>query len=392
MNNPTNAISPGTAAQTELLENLLQLSIDLTAVSDRQKMLDTILSEARRLSGAQAGTLYIRRGDQIEFVVAQNDVVDVSRLSRTLLGKTLTVGGDSLAGFVAMTGQTVNIPDSRHIESGSPFRIHREFDASTGYRARSILAVALKCPDGEVVGVLQLINCIGSGGSVAPFPDPSHRSVMSLASMAAVSIHNALLRDRLRRAHLDTVICLSVVAEFRDHNMARHIERISSLSAMTAESMGLDDEQIELIRIASPMHDIGKIGVPDSILLKPGPLTSEERKIVETHAVMGGEILTNAKNDLMSMARDVAVSHHERWDGMGYPQRLAGGDIPLAARIVCVADVFDALATKRCYKEAYPIDKVVRIIRSEEGRQFDPNVIGAFFGVLDEVVANYEND
>lgn len=380
------------SAHTELLESLLRLSVDLSAVSDRQKMLEMILTEARRISGAQAGTLYISRDEGIEFVIAQNDVVDISRLSQTLLGKTLEVGGDSLAGFVASTGRSVNIPDAHHLASGTPFRIYRDFDAATGYSARSILAVPLKCPNGEVVGVLQLINRLDPGGAITPFPEPERRPIMSLASMAAVSIQNALLEDRLKQAHLDTVMHLSVVAEFRDRNTARHIERISRISALIARALGLDDKQVELIRYASPMHDIGKIGIPDSILLKPGLLTADERKIVETHTILGGDILENATSELIVLAREIALSHHERWDGTGYPHRLKGESIPLPGRIVCVADVFDALASERCYKDAYPTEKVLEIIRAETGRHFDPNIIKAFFGILDEVLATYENN
>ncbi|MDY7011024.1 MAG: HD domain-containing protein [Planctomycetota bacterium] len=380
------------SAHMELLESLLRLSVDLSAVSDRQKMLEMILTEARRISGAQAGTLYIRRGENLEFVVTQNDVIDVSTLSQTLFGKTLEVGGDSLAGFVASTGRTTNIPDAHHIASGSPFRISRDCDVATGYSTRSILAIPLKCPDDEIVGVLQLINRIDPGGAITPFPEPRNRPIMSLASMAAVSVQNALLTDRLKQAHLDTVIRLSVVAEFRDRNTAKHIERISRLSVLIAQALGLDNKQVELIQYASPMHDIGKIGVPDSILLKPGSLTDEERKIVETHTIMGGEILGNSLNELISLARDIAVSHHERWDGTGYPYRLKGGRIPLHGRIVCLADVFDALASERCYKDAYPVEKVLDIIRDEEGKHFDPKITGAFFDILDEVFATYEED
>ncbi|KKK62900.1 hypothetical protein LCGC14_2999690, partial [marine sediment metagenome] len=121
----------------------------------------------------------------------------------------------------------------------------------------------------------------------------------------------------------------------------------------------------------------------------PGPLTPDERRIVETHPLIGAEILRNPANELMQMARDIALHHHERWDGEGYPHKLAGTDIPLLARIVCLADVVDALATRRCYKEAYPIDKVLSIVREEDGRQFDPAVVKALWSVLDDVVAAY---
>jgi len=383
------AVGQDAAAQAELLQNLLRISVDLSATRDRRKMLEMILTEARRLTGAEAGTLYIRNGEKLEFVVAQNDAVDDSVLAG-VTSRTVEVSGDSLAGFVASTGRTINIPDSYRLSPGAPFRINRDFDATTGYRTSSVLAIPLKCPDGQVVGVLQLINRTGPAGGAVPFADAEKIPVMSLASMAAVGIHNALLTDQLKQAHLETIIRLSVAAEYRDNATADHIRRISRLAGLIARALRLDPVQAELIQCASPMHDIGKIGIPDSILLKPAPLTPDERKIVETHPLIGAEILGNATNDLMIMAHDVALTHHERWDGTGYPHRLKGAEIPLPGRIVCVADVFDALATKRCYKDAYPLDEVVRIIRDENGKQFDPHVTEAFFDIFEQVTAWYD--
>jgi len=373
--------------QAALLKNLLSIGVDLSATRDRRDLLEKILTEARRLCRAQAGSLFVRRGNRLEFVVAQNDAVGdiVAALPRLAVD----VDNDSLTGFVAFTGQVVNVPDAHSLPGDAPFRIDRAFDKATGYRTRSILAIPLKCPNGEVVGVLQLINRLDESGRVVPFPDQEAPAIMSLASMAAVSIHNLLLTEQLKQAHLDTIIRLSVAGEFRDNDTAHHIRRISRLTALIARALGQKDSQVELIEAASAMHDIGKIGIPDSILLKPGPLTEEERRIVETHTLIGAEILAEPTNEMMSMARDIALWHHERWDGAGYPHCLKGERIPLCARITCLADVFDALATKRCYKEAYPIEKVVDIIRAETGRHFDPDVTRAFFRVFAEAVQPY---
>ena len=389
MDRATFSIEDDTAAQAELLKNLLRISVDLSATRDRRKMLEMILTEARRLTGAEAGTLYIRNGEKLEFVVAQNDALEPDVLAG-VTSKSVQVSGDSLAGFVASTGRTINIPDSYRLSPGAPFRINRDFDSATGYRTSSVLALPLKCPDGKVVGVLQLINRIGPAGGAIPFVDVEKISIMSLASMAAVSIHNALLTDQLKQAHLETIIRLSVAAEYRDNATADHIRRISRLAGLIARALRLDPVQADLIQCASPMHDIGKIGIPDSILLKPAPLTPDERKIVETHPLIGAEILGNANNDLMVMAHDIALTHHERWDGTGYPHRLKGAHIPLPGRIACVADVFDALATKRCYKDAYPLDEVVRIMGEEKGKHFDPHVTEAFFEVFEQAAMWYQ--
>ena len=379
---------------SEVLRSLLEVGVNLSAVRDRRRMLDMILGEARRLAGAEAGTLYVRKDQSLRFVATQNDRMDVSEIARHLLDKELPLSMDSLAGFVATTGQIMNIPNTRAVPPGMPFRINLDFDARTGYRTKSILALPLMCPDsrcpeGVCVGVLQLINCLDSNGHVAPFPNAERSGILTLGSMAAVTIHNLQLQEQLKQAHLDSIIRLSVAAEFRDDDTAAHIRRISRTSAMVAAAAGLPPEQVELIQYASPMHDIGKIGIPDAILRKPGPLTPEERQVVQTHTTIGADILIRPDNELIAAAREVAISHHERWDGKGYPCHLAGEQIPLSGRVVALADVFDALVSERCYKKAYSHDKSLEIIREEDGKGFDPRVTAAFFSVVDKVLESY---
>jgi putative two-component system response regulator len=188
---------------------------------------------------------------------------------------------------------------------------------------------------------------------------------------------------------LEGIICLAAVAEFRDTGVAPHLRRISRISALIAAGLGLATDQVERIRLASPMHDLGKVAVPSSILLKPAALTPQERKIVETHTLVGAELLANWSDPLAATAREIALSHHERWDGGGYPQCLRGDRIPLPARIVCLADVLDALATQRCYKPAYGLDTVREILKKENGSHFDPDCHAALASCMDEVVGVY---
>jgi len=374
----------------EVLQSLLDVGVNLSVLPNWRATLYMILREARKLASAEAGSLYLARSGKLRFVAAQNDRLPASEVSKLFLDKELA--GDSLAGFVASTGTVVNIPDSSALPAGAPFRINREFDATTGWRAKSILAVPLRSPDtGQLkcVGVLELFNCLDARGNVVGFPDPEGSGVAALASMAAVTIHNVRLQEQLREAHLNTIMCLSVAAEFRDEDTADHIRRISHSSTLIAEALGLSAEQVELIKFASPMHDIGKIGIPDAILRKPGPLTPQERQIVQTHNWIGAKILGNPQSELMEVAREVALTHHERWDGSGYPQGLSGEAIPVSGRIVGLTDVFDALVSRRCYKEPYPLKESVAIIRDQQGRQFDAVVSKAFLSVLDEVLTAY---
>ena len=373
----------------DVLKGLLEIGVHLSSVADRRQMLDMILGEARKLARAEAGSLYVHRNGRLRFVAAQNDRLGDGALSSVFLGKEIPTTSESLAGFVASTGRVVNIPDAYNLSDDWPFRINRAFDQASGYHTQSILAIPLRCPDGSCVGVLELLNRLDAAGAVAPFPNAEGSGILSLASMAAVTIHNALLQEDLKQAHLDTIIRLSVVVEHRDNATAQHIRRISRTARLLAEAMGLDRRQVELIECAAPMHDIGKVGIPDNILHKPSTLTAEERQGIQQHTLIGADILGHPQNDLIAMAHDIALSHHERWDGEGYPTGLAGDAIPLAGRIVGLADVVDALLSKRCYKHAYSAETVHDILVSEKGKQFDPAVVDAFLHVEDRVLEAY---
>ena len=184
---------------------------------------------------------------------------------------------------------------------------------------------------------------------------------------------------RTHRAHLDTVRRLVLAAESKDVDTSAHINRISRYSEVVARGLHLAPHEVELIRTASPMHDIGKIGIPDSILLKPGLLTSEERRIIQEHPEIGARILQESDAEVLRVGHVIALGHHERWDGKGYPAGLAGREIPLEARICGVVDVFDALTTDRCYRDALPNDVVYAMMEDERGRHFDPEILDVFF-------------
>lgn len=375
--------------EQRLLQSLLQVGVNLSVLPDRQTMLEVILQEARKLTYAEAGTLYVRMGETLQFVAAQNDKLKQSKIDHLLKGNELALHGDSLAAFVAVTGNIINISDSYNPPPGSPFRINHDFDSATGYRTKSILAIPLMRHNGHCIGVLQLINCIEPGCQIGPFASEDSSGIVSMVSMAAVTIHNSILQEQLKGAQLDSIIRLSVAAEFRDDDTADHIHRISRSSAIIAAALGLDREKVEIIQYASSMHDIGKIGIPDSILRKNGPLSEAEHRIVQTHTLMGADILHDPPNELIATAREVAMTHHERMDGKGYPHGLSGRHIPLSGRIVGLADVFDALVKKRCYKEAFPLERALEIIRSENGKHFDPEVTEAFSSRLDVLLIQY---
>lgn len=188
--------------------------------------------------------------------------------------------------------------------------------------------------------------------------------------------------SELEIAQAETVRRLSMAVEFRDKDTGAHIERIGRFSTLLAEQVGMSTEFCRRISHAAPLHDVGKVAIPDSILLKEGELTSEERAIVETHTEEGHRLLRGSSSSILDMAATVALSHHERWDGSGYPRGLAGERIPIEGRIVAIADVFDALTSDRVYRKAFSVERASQMMREQSGKHFDPALLDAFMEVL----------
>jgi putative two-component system response regulator len=219
-----------------------------------------------------------------------------------------------------------------------------------------------------------------------------HRELLE----ATVLQRTATLRDTIarlersegeaRRLHEETIRRLAWAAEFRNQETGEHIVRVSLYCALLARLVGLDADRVELLRIASPMHDVGKIGIPDSILLKPGALTPEERLAMEAHAEIGYRMLTGSGAELLDLAAVMALTHHERIDGLGYPNGLAGDEIPIEGRITAVADVFDALTSDRVYRPAFEPEEARELMLEHRGTQFDAQLLDLFFGAFDAVL------
>ncbi|MDD5655518.1 MAG: HD domain-containing protein [Candidatus Omnitrophica bacterium] len=189
----------------------------------------------------------------------------------------------------------------------------------------------------------------------------------------------------IRDSYAEMIFRFALIAEYRDESTGTHLVKIADYSTEIARETGLSKKDIDNLRYASPMHDIGKIVIPDAILKKPGGLTPEEREVMKTHTTLGGDIFKNSKAPLLRVARTISMTHHERFDGTGYPNGLRGADIPLFGRIVSVADVFDALTSKRPYKEAYGFDEAVELIKEGSGTQFDPAVVRAFLKRIEKI-------
>lgn len=378
-----------TGIEARQLEELLNASVALTAERDLHRLLNLILAHARSLTNADAGTLYLAGQDtlQAEVWACQSllERLGAVECRKIFSSFEIPLNEKSIAGRAAVRAETIVIEDIRNTPAGLTYS--DEFDVAHDYATRSMIVVPLIEPKGAVVGVLQLINSLDKSSMVVPFPESAVRVAQAFASQASVVIQNAQLYDQLRESHLDALRTLGVAAEWRDRETANHIQRVALYSALIARAMKREQGEIDLILHASPMHDVGKLGIPDAILQKPGPLTPEERKIMETHPSIGADIMKHDRSEVARLARDIAIGHHEKWDGTGYPNRLSGEAIPLCSRIVAMADVYDALSSRRCYKPPMAQDKVVAIIREQRGRHFDPEIVDVFLANLDEAIA-----
>ncbi len=357
-----------------ILNNLINISIQLSSQQSIDKLLNTIVLKAREITNAEAGSLYLKEDGSLKFLIAQNDAIKDSNKAFNVI---IPVDKKSIAGYVACTGDHLNIDDAYNIADDYPFTYNSDFDIKNGYRCRSMLVVPMKDSDNEIVGVIQLINA-RKDNDITEFSAELEPIVSSFASLAAMAIKNVQLKDSIKQAYLDTIYRLSVAAEFKDTDTGLHIKRMSVYSQILAEELNMSERFCELILYASPLHDVGKIGIPDRILLKPAKLDEDEWVVMKQHTIMGHEILKNSEHELMNMAASVALNHHERIDGKGYPQGISGEEIPIEGRIVALADVFDALSSKRPYKEPWPIERILNVIHEEKNKQFDTAVVDAF--------------
>ncbi|MBF0485206.1 MAG: response regulator [Candidatus Omnitrophica bacterium] len=210
-----------------------------------------------------------------------------------------------------------------------------------------------------------------------------HREIKEKNKSLQLTVHERT--KELRDSRIDVIRRLGFAAEYRDTETGQHIIRMSRYAAALARALGMNDEQCELVLTTSPLHDVGKIAIPDRILLKPGPLSPEEWEIMKTHTEIGARLLSGGDSGFLMMAEAIAYTHHEKWDGTGYPRALSGEAIPLVGRICAVCDVFDALTSERPYKKAWPFDEAIKEIERMNTIYFDPKVVKAFLSVLPEV-------
>ena len=400
--------------QAARMESLNRVGRDLASLQDQDTLLRRLLSEARGMFGCDAGTIFLKQDDELVFAFAQNDALNVeSRFPDHRKSPVrLPIDRGSIAGAAAVDGFVV-VRDAYDLPADAPFTFNRSFDRSTGFRTRAVMAVALRNPRGRLLGVLQLINPSERGPHHSTeFTDEDAKLASPFAALASM----ALERSEVVEASLSRSLRL---CEMRDpKETGAHVKRVAEVAAelygLWASEKGIPqrevDHQLNLLRPAAKLHDIGKVGIEDAILKKPGKLTDDERRVMETHTVKAAAVLgsgTITEED--EAVRDVTLYHHARWDGTGYPDRATlvqamqalgvpatrvpeprGEHIPLFARLVSIADVFDALISARAYKEAWTPERVREEITRSGGSHFDPELTRLFVANFDRMLAAHE--
>lgn len=290
------------------------------------------------------------------------------------------------AGFVGhalASGEPLLVEDA-YLDS----RFDRRSDEKTHYHTTSVLAVPLKNSDGSVMGVFQAIN---KQGDIKFFTREDLERLSLTAVYSAKTVESTMLNAELEATQQEIIHILGDASEYRSQETGDHIQRVAEVSYNLAKCIGLPPSDCERIRLAAPLHDLGKIGIPDAVLNKPGRLSATEYAVMKTHSVIGREMLCSSKRRLLRFAAEIAGSHHERWDGTGYPDGLKGEDIPLAGRICAVADVLDALSCPRCYKEAWPEEEVRAEFINQRGKHFQPELVDALLDHWEMFFAGYRN-
>jgi len=396
-------------SEKEKLDALANLGIDLSRVQDLDIMMERILTEARRFVNADAGSIYIREKDLLHFRYTQNNTLQ-QRLAEgeKLIYSTfhIPINKESIAGYVAATGKPLNLNDVYAIDPAQPYHFSKEFDKKTNYTTRSVLTLPLKNHNEDIIGILQIINAQDEANNVIAFSQNDERMMLHFASIAAI----ALERAQMTRAILLRMIRM---AEMRDpKETGSHVNRVGGyaveLYEKWAKKRNLSQQEIDkhrdILRMAAMLHDVGKVAISDLILKKPGRFNEEEYEVMKQHTVLGAQLFSDRQSDFDEAAAQVALNHHERWDGNGYPGHVsvqtgkaregferAGGcpggkkadEIPLYGRIVALSDVYDALSSVRVYKEAWDESHVLAKIEEEAGRHFDPELVEIFFASLD---------
>jgi phosphoribosyl 1,2-cyclic phosphodiesterase len=380
---------------------LLLFLEEIARYRDVNAVLDRILAKAREITHADAGTIFLAENDELVFAYTHNDsLFPVDNAYKYAYATVrMPVSKQSIAGYAALAKDSLNLADVRRLPPGAPYGFNSSFDEKTGYRTVSMLTLPFFDKTGDVSGILQLINSLDPRtGKPCPFTP----SMEFNARLLAREVSGALEHSMLERKGIYGILRMAAVHD--PCETGPHAERVGSIAAELYQRWAEKREETpdknriryekNRIRLAAMLHDIGKVGISDLVLKKPGQLTEEEFAVMRGHAEIGASILAEDASDISGLSQDIALHHHQKWNGRGYPaidgKAPAGEAIPLGARIVAIADVFDALVSPRCYKKPWSFAEAMELLRKETGEHFDPHLVECMVEIRDLLPLIYE--
>ena len=391
----------------ERLEKITTLGAQLNVYQDLDLLMERILLEARQSCAAESGAVFLVRDEKLCCDYVQNDLVEgrIAEGERIVIPRNARrLDLSSISGTVALTGRVCRVADAYDIPEAENFHFDNTRDVALGYRTYGVLSLPLRTNSEKILGVLQLANPLDGEGGYREFSAEDQHIIEHYAGLATVALERALLTRSM-------VMRMIGMAELRDPTeTGLHVQRVAGYTLEIfdgwAQQQGMDESEYhhdrDRLRIAAMLHDVGKVGIPDAILKKPGKLDDHEYAMMQQHTVIGARLFAGLRTDFDDLAREVALHHHERWDGKGYPgpvdpaagspapeqpiQRgLAGEEIPLYARMVALADVYDALTSSRTYKDAWSEDRVVEFLQAERGKHFDPELVSIMLDRIERI-------
>ena len=351
----------------EILELIFIHLTEVSALRDYDDILNVLANMGRALTSSDRCTVWVVSDDKKTIWTKVAHGID-----------TIELPIDSGVVGAAIMGEEKIIIDDVYKDP----RFNADIDKQTGYITKSMMVIPMFDNNDDIIGAFQVINHKGAKGI---FDRRDMERLMLASTYAAETLVAVHMAKEIEDTQREVVFTMGAVGESRSKETGNHVKRVAEYSKILALAYGLPKEEAELLKQASPMHDIGKVAIPDAVLNKPGRFNAQERAIMDTHAELGYQMTNNSERPLLKAASIVAYEHHEKWDGTGYPQAKSGKDIHIYGRITAIADVFDALGSDRVYKKAWKDEKILQLFKDERGKHFDPDLIDLFFDNLDAI-------
>jgi len=352
----------------EILEVIFDYLAEVSSLRDYDDIINVLANMGKALTSADRCSIWIVSDDKKRITTKVAHGIDNIEIDM----------GSGIVGSAILSGEKVIIDDVY-----SDPRFNQEIDKHTGYKTKNMMVIPMYNYNDEIIGAFQVINSVARES----FESRDIERLMLASTYAAETIVAAKLEQEIADTQKEVVFTMGAIGESRSKETGNHVKRVAEYSKLLALEYGLCFNEAELLKQASPMHDIGKIAIPDNILKKPGAFTPTERHIMNKHAELGYNMIKNSQRPLLKAAAIVAHEHHEKWDGSGYPRGLKGSDIHIYGRITALADVFDALGSDRVYKKAWSDEKILELLKEERGKHFEPKLVDIFFDNLEKFYA-----